>query len=314
MPGGTWISFTDAPRVSATGWLAIPFRPGDGPSADPAVSQGIVVVDLSVPQAKPWVIPNVSAATWNDDDELAMVADSGVVIADPRTRTLTPFAIQDQAVSTYLGGPSAAPVWTTTPGTRFLARRSSGGTTEWGYVDDAGRFTATTDLPPISQRTGIERRVGAGAHQLMELCTGGGTPTEAGCTLAETDSTGSPVTTWVTNPEIAYLDDSAWADDGHDTWLLFEAKSADGSPRVSVEQATPTGRTEVGQVGVPESGTARIIGIGPDEQPTNGEVVAIGTSNGFVSAFVDSAGGVAGQDGTAWFAGWAGRQADYDPD
>ena len=201
LPAGTWVSPSDPPRVSATGWLAIAFVPGAGSGAAPAVSQGIIVVDLTDPKAEPWVIPDAFSGTWNDDDELAMVGATGVVIADPANRALAPFPIGDPLVSASLGGVFNAPVWTTAPGTRFLARRSPGpatpdGTPTWGYVDPTGSFTATTDLPPISQRTGIERRTGADAHELAQACTGSGSPTEAGCALVETDATGTPVATW----------------------------------------------------------------------------------------------------------------------
>ncbi len=77
----------------------------------------------------------------------------------------------------------------------------------WGFVAPNGTFTPTNDLPPVAQRTGLERVAGADAHLLTTACTGSGTVTEAGCTLAETDATGRPILTRVTNGDIGALRD-----------------------------------------------------------------------------------------------------------
>lgn len=317
LPTNAWMSTTATPIVSVTGWLAIPFEPG--PNGD-STTYGIVVVDLTDPGATPWVIDTFTSGSWNGADELAMIGIDGVHLASPASRQVVPLPIADPAVRpATLGGPANDPIWATAPGSRFVAKRATGvdapyGFEEWGVIGTDGTFTPTTDLPPLYQRTGLERPAGADSHGLALPCSGNGTITEAGCTLVETDATGLPIATLVTTPEIASLNGRVWAANGRDIWLLFDGGTSDGARVVSLYTATGTGRTERARIDFGASGTPAILGIASETQAGNDALVAIGDDTGFVRAFVAADGSVAMPDGIAWFAGWAGNQPDYDPD
>jgi hypothetical protein len=313
LPAGSRVSTSgNRPVVSATGWLAIPTSPSAG-----AVDTGsfVVIVDVTDPDAEPWLVEGFASGSWNAADELAMIGESGVSISNPATRLVAaaPPTAQDVSVAT-LGGAANDPVWTTESVTPFLARRLPGGLPPavWGVVDAAGTFRERADLPPLDQRTGRERPMGADGHTLAMSCIGSGTPEEAGCALVEADATGQTVGTRVATDSIAGLRDHAWVADGRSAWLVFD-RDQEGGHTASILLSPPSGGTvERARVDVPAGDTATILGIG------RGWLV-VGTDNGWVRAFarVDGSaddGSVSMQEATSWFAGWAGVQPAYDPD
>ena len=214
------------------------------------------------------------------------------------------------------------PVWTTAPNSRFVARRDIGG---WGVVSVDGSFNATTDLPPVYQRTGRERLTGADAHSFAWTCTGSGSSQiEARCTMVETDAAGTPIATRVGTPDYAYLADFAWAANGRDAWLLFDdgaegGSGATGDGITSLSLSRPDGgRTEYSRLQL-DGGNDAILGVGAQAPDGGLPIIAIGSRNSWLRAFVatygdGSHGASVGLDATSWFAGWAGPQLDYDPD
>ena len=249
VPAGKWISTDAKPVVSATGWLAIPIRPG--PDATDTES-AIVFVDLLDPTAPPKSIVGPQSGSWNGDMFAANSAD-GVQIYDPATGSLGIAPVTDPAVQIATNkNNDFDPIWTTAPNSRFVARRDIG---EWGVVSVDGSFSATTDLPPVYQRTGRERLTGADAHSFVPACTGSGSTIEARCTMVETDATGTPIATRVGTPDYAYLADFAWAANGRDAWLLFDdgAEGGSGATRRRHRIALPlaTGRRPDGVLQAP---------------------------------------------------------------
>jgi hypothetical protein len=213
-----------------------------------------------------------------------------------------------------LGGAANDPVWTAESATPFLARRAPDGASPsaWGVIDGAGAFRELADLPPLEQRTGRERPMGADGRTLAMSCTGSGSPKEAGCALVEMDATGQPIGTRVATETIAALDDHAWAADGRSAWAVFNVDQ-EGGHTASILLSPPSGdAVERARVDVSAGDTATILGIGR-------AWLVIGRDNGWVRAFVrvdGSAedGSVTMQEATSWFAGWAGEQPVYDPD
>lgn len=312
LPAGSWVSTGDRPVISATGWLAIPTSPAAG-----AVDTGsfVVIVDVTDPDAEPWLVEGFASGSWNAADQLAMIGEYGVAIANPGTRSLatTPPSAPDVSVVT-LGGAANDPVWTAESATPFLARRAPDGASPsaWGVIDGAGAFRELADLPPLEQRTGRERPMGADGRTLAMSCTGSGSPKEAGCALVEMDATGQPIGTRVATETIAALDDHAWAADGRSAWAVFNVDQ-EGGHTASILLSPPSGdAVERARVDVSAGDTATILGIGR-------AWLVIGRDNGWVRAFVrvdGSAedGSVTMQEATSWFAGWAGEQPVYDPD
>ncbi len=324
LPSGMWISPDAKAVVSATGWLEIPMRPGESSDTESTV----VFVDLLDPTATPRSISGPQSGSWYGDT-FATIGEGGVQLFDPASGFLRVAPITDPAVSVAtLVGPKADPIWTTAPNGRFLGRRDTGETPSgpqgWGVISVDGTFNATTNLPPTYQRTGLERPAGADAHQFTLACTGGGTVTEAGCSLVEIDATGVRVATRVSAMDYRYLADSAWAANGRDAWLLFgtspdSGRGADGI--VSLSLSKPDGsRQEYSQLHV-GGGDFAILGIA---QSADGlPIVAIGSRDSWLRSFVVGVGGdlhagspgyAVGLEESSWFAGWAGPQPDYDPD
>lgn len=332
VPAGKWVSTVAKPIVSATGWLAIPLGPGpDSTDKQPA----IVIVDLLDPTAAMTSIAGATSGSWNGDDTLAFIGEDGSVRTySPTTGDFVRSPIQDQdpaiVVATQKNG-GFDPIWTTAAGSLFLAQRETGATTkygirEWGALSIDGTFAAMTDLPPVYQRTGLERLTGVVAHSFEPACTGSGNLIEARCTLVETDATRMPIATRVDTPDFAYLADFAWADDGRDAWLLFDDGAEGGSGgtgdgMASLSLSRPDGsRTEYSRMQL-GGGDFAILGVGRSSDGL--PIVAIGSRSGSLRGFVAARGGdlhagspgfSIGLDGTAWFAGWAGQQPDYDPD
>jgi hypothetical protein len=321
VPAGKWISTDAKPVVSATGWLAIPIRPGpDATDTEAAV----VFVDLLDLTAAPKSIVGPQSGSWNGDTFAANSPD-GVQIYDPATGSLGTAPVTDPAVQiATIGNNDFDPVWTTAPNSRFVARRDMG---EWGVVSVDGSFSVTTDLPPIYQRTGRERPTGADAHSFVPACTGSGNdPLEAGCTMVETDAKGMPISTRVGRADYVSLADFAWAANGRDAWLLLDdgvagggGGSGDGIAWLYLSEPDGT-RTERARLQLGGRDFA-ILGVG--ESLGGRPIVAIGSRNSWLRALVTTSGSEFAApapgsstvlEGTAWFAGWAGPQLDYDPD
>jgi hypothetical protein len=312
VPPGKWLSAPDKLMVSATGWLAIPFRPG--PDATDTES-GVVFVDLLHPSAAPNSVVGISSGSWSSDDTFAAINEGGVQLYYPATNDLGTSQIKDPAVHVATSRSyNNDPIWTTAANSRFIGRRDTG---EWGVISVDGSFSTATDLPPTYQRTGVERPAGAGAHTLKQICTGDGNALEAGCTMVEIDATGQEIATRVNTPDYAYLLDFAWADDGREAWLLFgNGPGGIGDGTASLTLSQPSGSREArARIGAPAGEDARILGLRADDPGTQVGFVVVGDTEGFVSAFIPDPGGSSGvEPRTFWFAGWAGPQPDYDPD
>jgi hypothetical protein len=301
-----------APIVSLTGWLAIPVERGTTVAdAYPAV----IVVDLTHPVAPPVVFDRYNAVSWDVSDGLNLLQKDHIDLAKPGSSAVTPLTVQGEPVDFVLGGRLGGPATSTTKERRFIATQTGAGSTRWGAVGLDGVFTPATDLPAIFQRTGLERPAGVGAHTLGSTCDGGAVG-GSGCALVETDATGAAVATWVTLGDGARLYDDAWAANGRQVWLLLDGGTLDGIPIASLAFSTAPGtRVERTHFNLPaDFSRPAIQGIASEGDPGHSALVAIGDAAGFVREFVGPDGSLAGQDGTAWFAGWAGAQPDYDPD
>lgn len=272
----------DRPSVSNTGWLAIPFV--RGPNVDEE-SPAIVIVDVAEPSRDPWILDGYRPLGWEMTDKLVVerAGDGTIALAWPLSPFIEPYVVTDRSI--MVDGRSV----TTQDGTRFLA--TQGDTSTPGFVDFRGLFTPTIDLPPVYQRTGAERRFGAGAHGLAWACPCSGLR--------------------------ARPDDVVWAADGRSAWLVV-ARGGDGAGTTIASL-----RYLVGAVGTPEErarvevpilGSTRILGIADEPAAGAATVIAIGDADGTIRAFVLGSGMVVEQDGTAWFAGWAADPPPYDPD
>ena len=216
------------------------------------------------------------------------------------------------------------PIWTTAADSLFLAQRETGATTkygirEWGALSIDGSFDAMTDLPPVYQRTGLERLAGVEAHSFEPACTGSGNEIEARCTLVETDATRLPIATRVDTPDFAYLADFAWAANGRDAWLLFDDGAEGGSGGTgdgvaSLSLSAPDGsRTEYSRLQLGGDDFA-ILGVGEQDSGGGLPILAIGSRDSWIRAFVATYGDGSDAasialDGNAWFAGWAGNHS-----
>jgi len=301
------------PTVSLTGWLAIPVE--RGPTADD-VFRAFVVVDLTDPAREPVVFNHYDAISWSMVDGLAMLNGEAVDLAYPGLRDVVRFQVLGLPVNFLRSSRHGGPTVSTQEGSRFLATSNVGVTTEWGSVGYDGRFTATTDLPPIYQRTGLERPAGVAAHTLVMGCDSNGSATAA-CALVEMDATmDHPVATWVKIAAGESLYDWAWAVDGRQAWLLLDGGVEDGVRVASLNVApSPGRRREQARIDFPtDDSRPSILGITSETRPGQGALLAIGDDAGFVRAFVTPDGSVFYENGRAWFAGWAGEQPDYDPD
>jgi hypothetical protein len=214
------------------------------------------------------------------------------------------------------GGPAMPGPLNATQDARFVATTTTE-PPELGYLTFAGDFQTTTDLPPVYQRSGLERPAGVKASTLAWTCDPAITDGKAGCALVEHDATGPGVSTWLTADRETGLVDDIWGIDGRSVWMLLDGGSNDAGGRVaSLAFATkPGARQEIARIGdVPDIASARILGISVDQPGDPAALVAIGDTQGRVRAFALPDGGTASLDGTAWFAGWADDWQAYDPD
>ena len=311
LPEDGWLeTFDRPPQVSPTGWLAIGFT--RGPNEDQTMP-AIAIIDLRAPDIAPWILDGYTSMSWDPTDKLVVEREDRVWIAWPTNHFLQTFAPVGTAarIASNGTGRSSGPAVTVEDSTRFLATRLED--EAWGYVGFDGAFTATTDLPPVYQRTGRERPAGADAHGLGEACDSGATAAASGCYLVETDAQQKPVATWLDLGKTpAY--DFAWAADGKSVWTLLEGAGA--SPGAMLAYAPDVdSRVERARI---DFGTAvrrpQLLGFADEPTAGNATVVAIGDDEGFIHAFVIEGGDVIEQDGTAWFAGWAIDPSPYDPD
>jgi hypothetical protein len=294
------------PLISATGFLAIPFS--RGPNIDDQ-KPAIAIVDIQSPEADPWIIDGYTPVAWDDTDKLVVERDGLVFVAWPLSREVIDFAFQGAAVSLTPNGIAVQ------DGARFLATTQDEAQT-WGYVGFDGRFTATTDLPPVYQRTGLERPAGAGAHGIGQACDSGPDAASSGCYLIESDADHKPLTTWMTLDNGPNITGLAWGSDGKGLWMMTgggPATEETTTQTLSYAQA-PGQIIELGRVQVGRYAQADLLGIADELSPGSAAVVAVGDFDGFVWGFVLEDGRVVEQGGTGWFAGWAGDQSPYDPD
>jgi hypothetical protein len=204
-------------------------------------------------------------------------------------------------------GPATSPE----EGSRFLGTKTEGDVTTPGAIGYDSVFQPTTDLPPVYQRTGLERPAGAAAHTLSRRCDS--SPSGSACVIIEFDATGTQVGNLpLTSGSTVYED--VWAMDGTHVWMLVEARGAGGGTVTLTYSVLDGVRNDRAQVELPTDGDrASILGITAETE--NGRaLVAIGDDSGFVQAFVAPDGNVTAQDGSAWFVGWGSQQPDYDPD
>ncbi len=134
------------------------------------------------------------------------------------------------------------------------------------------------------------------------------------CSLVEIDANGTPVATRLKPQDVTSPFDDVWAADGRGLWLLMTDAAAGPTVATLDYSRADDGRTEIARITLPDSAPgAAILGI-TDETEPGGALVALGDDAGHVFAFVAPGGSVTSQDGSAWFAGWAGDQPPYDPD
>ena len=302
LPEDGWLEGgEDAPKVSATGWLVIPFTRGRNADVN---HPALAIVDIRAPAGAAWILDGYRAMTWDETDKLVMEDGQVITIAWPGSRYLEPFAARDSSVG--IDGRSVA----TQEGARFLATQDE--PASWGFVGFDGVYTAASDLPPVHQRTGLERPTGVDAHTLGMACDGG---QPGGCYLIENDPPRERFVRWHHLEADGALHDFAWAVDGASVWTLIDGGVVGGSPTASLVYSTdPASRVEVNRVQVADGWSPRLLGISGEASAGQAAIVAIGDDRGLARFFVLADGRVVEHDGTAWFAGWAADPPAYDPD
>lgn len=296
-----------APSISTTGRLAIPFR---RESTEGASTPAIALVDVRAPDAEPWILNDLESVSWNEvdglyarrGDEVWQVRVGDRYLARLRLGTAVRAMGAGSSGSNAPYGPAVA----SQDGVRLLGR--DGDTP--GAIGFDGTFTPTTDLPPVFQRSGLERPAGDSAHTLGEACDSGPTAQSSGCYLIESDQTVGGVRTWVEFDTLA-VTHHVWASDGASIWLLVET----GQTVTLTHSDAPGSMRDVARLEIPASvDQPAILGIIGEETAGRAAAVAIGTRDGHLLAIVPDGGAARSYDGTAWFAGWAVNPTAYDPD
>jgi hypothetical protein len=301
LPEDGWIDGGEgAPMVSLDGYLAIPFT--RGPNMDDS-HPAIAVVDLRDPTSEAWILDGYLEPRWGRNDDL-LIRSQGASIdfASAATREVVRrAALADDVTPVW---------WSATDDAAFVATRGD----TWGAVDARGEFTALKDLPAVYQRTGRERPTGVANHTIGMGCDSGATG--GACVLGEWDASDQPpIRTWFTASPDADPIDQVWASDGKSLFILLsQPKQGDRQPFELVYASKPTARTRVGTIELPVSSSPAILGIASGPTAGRPSTFAIGDRDGNVQAFILADGTVSLQDGTAWFAGWAGEPEPYDPD
>jgi hypothetical protein len=300
------------PVVSETGWLALPIiRNAGSDSSFPA----LVVVDLTDLSLPPATFDHVDSASWDTADGLILANGGRLTFGVPGFGQVIPSEPVDAGINIVHAPHLGGPLTSVTEGSRFIGTAGTGKATVWGAVGYDGTFRPTNNLPAIYQRSGIERPTGVAAHTLTVTCDKNGTVVTTSCDVVEQDATRKPVRNWLTGDGVAGVFDAAWAVDGKGVWLLLDSGSSAGQLTSVLIFASSPGTGEGRSIDLPPIGSVpTILGIDLETAPGQAEVVAIGDDAGYIRAFVAADGSVRAQDGTAWFAGWAGRQEAYDPD
>ncbi len=302
LPDDGWIDGSEwPPAVSRTGYLAMPFT--RGPNEDDRYP-AIAIVDVRATRDT-WILDRYTDPTWGPTEQL--VARTWPV-SEAHVAWVPPGEGRTERVP---GGLEFAG-WSSDEDARFVGTRDDAS----GFVDFNGRFTATTDLPAVYQRTGLERPAGTGARTIGVGCDSSGGEATGGCVLVETITPGELGPVWHDYATAGGLTDFAWAVDGRGVWLLLEGPAtADQRTTELAFAESPAKHVQRSSVVLPVSAHPTIIGIAEESAPGRASVVVIGNGNhNPVSAFVLGDGRVIAQDGTAWFAGWADDPAPYDPD
>jgi hypothetical protein len=301
-----------APLVSETGWLALPIARNAGTGGSfPA----LVVVDLSDLSLPPAIFDHVDSASWDTADGLILDNANRLTFGVPGFGQVIPAEPVDAGVDIVQAPRLGGPLTSVMEGSRFIATTLKSNATVWGAVGYDGTFRPTNNLPAIYQRSGIERPAGVAAHTLTVMCRQSGIVVTNSCDVVEQDATAKPIRTWLSADGAAGLFDMAWAVDGRGLWLLLDGGSTGGQRAAVLTFAASPDTGQQWSIDLPPIGSSpAILGIALETAPGQAEVVAIGDDSGFVRAFVAADGSVTTQDGTAWFAGWAGRQEAYDPD
>lgn len=314
IPDDGWLDLDGPPQISATGWLAIPFRRGPNEDDD---SPAIAIVDSRASGTAPWILDGYTAMAWDPTDKLVLARDGAVSIARPNSKTLQSFVIGGTARLAFSGrGIATRPAIAVHDGARFLATSDNGPVEPqaWGFLGVDGTFTPTNDLPPMYQRSGRERTAGAGAHGLGAACDGGGASDGGGCWIIETDAGQVPVATWHDLDQTG-AHDFVWASDGRTVWMLLDGGTERGTTVASLVYAPDIDtRVERARIDFDHGARPQILGFADERTPGSATVVAIGDAEGFVHAYVLEDGEVVLPDGRAWFAGWAVDPPPYDPD
>lgn len=302
LPEDGWLEGgEDAPKVSATGWLVIPFTRGLNADVN---HPALAIVDIRAPEGAAWILDGYRAMTWDETDKLVMEDGQVITIAWPGSRHLEPFAARDSSID--IDGRSVA----TQEGARFLATQDE--PASWGFVGFDGVYTAASDLPPVYQRTGLERPTGIDAHTLGMACDSG---QPGGCYLIENDPPHERLVQWHHLETDGNLFDFAWAADGASVWKLIDGGVVGGSPTASLVYSTdPASHVEVNGVQVVDGWSPRLLGISGEASAGQAAIVVIGDDRDLARFFVLADGRVVEHDGTAWFAGWAADPPAYDPD
>ena len=309
IPEDGWLDLTGPPKISATGWLAIPFTRGLNEDVN---HPAIAIVDTQAPQSASWILDGHASMSWDSSDKLVLEQDGRISIAWPGSEFVQTFSAVGATVANAGTLGATGPAITTEDFTRFLATRLDD--EAWGYVGYDGRFTATNDLPPVYQRTGLERPAGAGAHGLGEACDSGGDAASSGCFLVESNERHEPIATWLEIDKTP-LYDFSWAVDGRSAWLLIGGPATGNSTTATlVYAATANDRADRAQIELAHPEDARILGISDEPAPGSATIVAIGDTDGVAQAFVLADGTVRTPAERAWFAGWAVDPPPYDPD
>lgn len=296
-----------APSISTTGRLAIPFRRGR--SEDDSIP-ALAIVDVRAPDADPWIVNEFTRPSWNWVDGL--IAWRGDEVWQIR--------VGDRYMARLFvpTGISALSVSATRDGIRLLARDDTTGSI--GGLTFDGTFVAMSDLPPVFQRSGLERPAGDSGHTLGEACESGATAGSGGCYLIESDPTGTPATQWMKLEAAPPMHDFAWGVDGQSVWMLFDG-DPDGSDSVGPQPVTlmyadtPGGPIDIGRLDFQlGSDSPALLGIIGEEPGGKAAAIALGTRQGLLRAVLVDGQQVYSVAGTAWFAGWAVDPEPYDPD
>jgi hypothetical protein len=318
LPKDVLVSRSDLPGgavlVSEHGYVAVRF--GSGGDTLGATS-GVAVYDLMDLTKAPVIVDNAVWMAWGPNDRLAVFSQ----VNEPFSETLTIFAAATGSkITVPLPAGIAVDHGWSADGQGLVARRDFGADLleyEVGVLRLDGTFQKSASLPPLDQRTGLERPYGTGGRRADIACDSSGqlAPGLTGCWVVVRSPDGA-VRQWRTGRVDRKLPPRVdWNARGTALWGVVDPWPDKSAALRQVEVLLLTGverSTRVSTVRAQNPNEALIVGFaGGDREALvlnggdkGGNLVRIDTSSGKTTVV----GGTQRLDG---FAGWGTAQDSY---